>query len=501
MLPRSRADIMVNAATAGGMPVASRVVPNTEQPPSGRQSRDALRQGARIARGVVGVTPDAPDAPSRARRGGAPAAKQDTALAPLAAPNPMAVRALALANVCLFGIHLIGFIWALAADVTLPLTLHETRYESTRLQQFSCAYERYNGSDTICASNSQICALDSPPSASVSPASLLLVDGDAPRDDAFAVVPIADIDGRLGIRIILGAMELTASAFHLVYGLSFLRVAIEGADSQVLRWFAEHGGLPARWIELSITAGLGAFFVAHAVRVFDAYALLGFAVATYAQMYFGLLIEKAMAAGQMDRALQLLYSPVTALLALPALSTLRQVWLDLAVVSCRDSSLNALSCAKSCFGDNVPVAFFVCLLLLLFVLYPTVTLMKVYYASGRGERWGGEVDRVLRRMCALQEMRGLTRPLYWALHGSAQLVLFLLFALGLGWMLAVRRIASDVLWPVVPSVYLRERVATPAPGHLMGALLFGEVAYTVLSTASKLFLLVFFLTALNEDTW
>ena len=240
--------------------------------------------------------------------------------------------------------------------------------------------------------------------------STILVDENmAPRIDTYEVRQF-HFDGRSMTQGILIAIEILTALFHMIYTITFIRIIRESHESTTLSWVIAQGGLPARWIEYSLTASLMSLFIANNANVYDVYALLSILLGTYATMYFGLLIEKNLASGNTERALQALYIPATALFVGFVIPSLRQLWTDLAILLCQNSDENAFTCNKSCFGENVPIPVFIVVLLLFFAAFPLVTLQKIYYVSGKASQWGDRPQEVLRNLCAVDQCRGFTLP-------------------------------------------------------------------------------------------
>lgn len=478
MPTRSRQEIL-NGVSMSAVPVVNEIVVDNNPV----RSRNAMRleqAGGRV-RGVA-----TPSASSKK--------KQTTQTS----PSRLGVQGLIAINALLFGVHLVGLVWVFSSTIERPVTVYETRYKNTTIDDFSCAYEFYNESSVTCPTNHTICS-DPSPDPTVSPQSVLIEAG-ALRPDAYTIVPF-DIDGVGTTRFLLTAIEAVTCLFHGVYTASFIRILLELPHAEVFGWVAEHGGLPGRWIEYSLTASLMSFFIANTANVLDLYALLAFALATYALMYFGMMIEKNLAQGYTDRALQLLYIPSTALFSLTVIPTFRQLWEDIARFSCVDPSQGAFLCEKSCFGENVPIPTFIVVLMILFLVFPLVTLQKIYYISGTYEVWGSDVANFLRTSMCVERSRKLTLPLFWIANGIVQLFLFLAYVLLWGWLLALRRVVSDILWPVLPSIYFKEDTEKPSPERLTTGVIVGEYLYAALSASSKLFLLIFFLLSFAEQDW
>ena len=285
MPTRSRQEIL-NGVSMSAVPVVNEIVVDNNPV----RSRNAMRleqAGGRV-RGVA--TPSASSAKKQPTQTG---------------PSRLGVQGLIAINALLFGVHLVGLVWVFSSTIERPVTVYETRYKNTTIDDFSCAYEFYNESSVTCPTNHTICS-DLSPDPTVSPQSVLIEAG-ALRPDAYTIVPF-DIDG-VGTTRFCSPHEAVTCLFHGVYTALFIRILLELPHAEVFGWVVEHGGLPGRWIEYSLTASPRAFFIANTANALDLYALLAFALATYALMYFGMMIEKNLAQGYTDRVLQLLYIP------------------------------------------------------------------------------------------------------------------------------------------------------------------------------------------------
>ena len=130
-------------------------------------------------------------------------------------------------------------------------------------------------------------------------------------------------------------------------------------------------------------------------------------------------------------------------------------------------------CEKSCFGENVPIPTFIVVLMILFIVFPLVTLQKIYYISGTYEVWGSDAANFLRTSMCVERSRKVTLPLFWIANGIVQLFLFLAYVLLWGWLLALRRVVSDILWPVLPSIYFKEETEKPSPERLTTGVIVG----------------------------
>lgn len=455
----------------------------------GRSRDDIMLQAYGPQRGVVGVTPDTIDPMRRVRPFRSKTAPVEEP--PLPAPG-LPITGLVFFNIILFGVQIVGSIWAISAEITKPTILTEMRYENTTLELQTCAYEKSRN----CTNETSICR-DSSVLDSITNLDRVLVDENMmPRLDNLQI-RIFPYDGAALTQGILIAIAIVTAIFHVVYALTFLRVQKE---PRVFEWIKTQGGLPSRWIEYSLTSSLMSVFISNNAGVYDVNAVIAIALSQYALMYFGLMIEKSLATGHVDRALQILYIPGTALFVGFALPTLRQLWTDIAILSCKNPNENAFTCEKSCFGEEIPIPLFIVVLLLLFATFPLVTLQKIYYISGwatRGDTWSG----ILRRFLFVDETQGVTLPVFWLINAVSQVFLYLSFVLLWGWLRAVRRIVADVLWPVLPTATLAERPVPPTSERLTNGIIIGEYLYATLSVVSKMTLLIFFITSFKDQNW
>lgn len=460
------------------------------------RSREDIRWNAYGPdRGVVGITSAAPDITRMQRRPTDPkSVKKKADDSP--PPSKYLVMGLVFFNVVMFGVHLVGAIWAISSDITKPTYITETRYNNVTLHTQTCAYEASNN----CSNQTSNCEDPSLLDGIVDLKKVLVDDDMALKMENFEIRPF-DFDGAGLTHAILVVIEILTALFHIIYAATFVRVLRELPDSTVFEWVRAQGGLPSRWIEYSFTSSIMSLFIANNANVFDVNALIAIALSTYATMYFGLLIEKNLASGHIDRALQTLYIPGMALFVVFVLPTLRQLWGDIAILSCKNPAENAFACEKTCFGNDVPIPTFIVVLVFLFAAFPLVTLQKIYYISGQASKWGGPPQELLYNFFCVQQTQGLTLPLFWIANGTVQFFLYATFVLLWGWMRALRRVVADIIWPALPIILLQEIPESPPPERLTFGILIGEYLYTTLSVVSKMFLLIFFITSFKDQNW
>lgn len=489
MSKRSRDDIRNHSAQR---PVTVDIVPDSNAYPT--RSREGIRNANTRSQGVLGVTPYAVNAsatqvlyPNRHRT------KTQQNDGPHPPPHKVMIGLIA-AHGLLFGMHFIGAIWAIAATFKRSASFYEMRYKKEALDTYSCAFENYIESDTTCADGTRICGR-SDFDTSIDPQTLL-------RSDTFHMKFFdMDFDSSGVTQVALVLIESIASVFHLIYAVTFLRIFLQLPNVHVFTWCAQHGGIPSRWIEYSLTASLTCVFVANSANVFDAHMLLAILLGTYALMYFGLLIEKTLAQGSVTRALQLVYIPVSALVCLSAIPTARQLWLHLATLSCKKPSAFSLFCEKSCFGEEAPVSLFVAVAALLLALFPQVLLFKIYYIGGDASVWGGAAYTILRKSLFVDSVGAWVVPIFHITNGLVQIVIYLTYVCIWGVGKALVRVFADILWPVLPSVFLEERPVDISQSRLTTGILIGEMMHLSLSAAIRFFVLIFYVMFLSENAW
>ena len=243
-----------------------------------------------------------------------------------------------------------------------------------------------------------------------------------------------------------------------------------------------------------------ALFIGNTSNVFELYALLGFALGTFALMFFGMVIEYVSVNERPAFAIVLLYLPSFALFTFTWLPPIRQIFTDIFKLSCQTwMTDNLFDCTKStCFGAEVPIPTFIFVLLLLFLIFPLIALIKLFIIGGWSKRWFGVVSRCLRTVCFAKQhkvLRIIATVTTYLIHIDA----FLFFVLIYGWVYAIIRVVSDVLWPIFPKSCLEETTVN-ARDRWKGIII-GEYLYATASLTSKLFLLIYFLTTFGQRDW
>ena len=425
---------------------------------------------------------------------------QDTA--PTAVPRPATrsnwLYGLLILNVLLFAGHLAAAVSIGVANIAFPLTVFDTRLTESVVQDFTCAYTNgYDGVDPQC-SNPSSYSPDCDGSITENPFidaenSPLLVSYQLTR---VSIGTDAAEEGRVAVRAILFTIASITCLFHAIYALTWTRL-IWWDDGELKARILTAGGLPSRWYEYAFTASLMSFFVSNGANVFDLNALVAIALGTFALMYFGGMIELLLYQGRHYGALVLMYIPGTALFAAAWLPSLRQVFGDIARLSCVEG-LNLFTCIKTCFGDEVPIFAFVLALMLLFLVFPLITLAKIYYVGGWEAQWTGPTFRLLDRLFCVSEF-----PCTWILYAPVRALLHGLFFLAFaawGAILAVGTVLKDTLWPL-GNAFIQERVDVPDDALKWRAFLRGELMYAIASATSKFFLFIFFLTSFASRNW
>lgn len=441
-------------------------------------------------------------------------------------PSRRWLHTLLALNAVLFVAHLAATIVAASATIAFPVTVFETRISECVRTQFQCLYTSgnvtHNDGKTAdltgeCSDPSPFLAADcgaasddpacggSTTTLTTSASSDLFTDyNNSPLLAVYELAMVslsgdASQDGKAATRGILIAIEAVTAAFHLIYAFVWARLLWWDADDRLTNRLLVAGGLPARWYEYAITASLMSFFISNGANVFDINALLAIALATFALMYIGVAIELMLYQGRRYGALVLLYVPGTALFLAGWLPSLRQAFGDVARLSCvGDGPVNVFTCQKSCFGAEVPIVLFVFILLLLFAVFPLITLTKIYQVGGWEARWTTPTLRVLERLCCVQSV-----PLMQLVHGplraAVHLLFFVAFALW-GGVLAVATVIKDSLWPL-GAPFIDEQTVAADDELKWNALMRGEFMYAIASATSKLFLFIFFMTSFARRDW
>lgn len=443
-----------------------------------------------------------------------PRAANDAPPAPVAPVRPAATASLRLAalNIALALLHATGAGVASRVTFNYALTFFSTRYTNEAIANFTCIYNYGNEAsgarycsdaefsydprcdEALAAYNRTGTSPFTSPSGGPSLLAYELTHftlGDA--EDPYP-------RGVAAARWILVTIEVVTAAFHLLYAAIFLRIYFDAPrTATVLKWLIERGGVPARWVEYSITASLMSFFLANTANVWELYALLSLSLGTYALMYFGMQIEQLLAAGKAESALLLAYVPCSALFAAAWIPPLRQIGTDILKLSCSDwSEPSVFECKeKTCFGEENPIALYVFVLFAFFCTFPLVLLFKIYYAGGYCDRWSRAPIALLRQICLVTFTKGASYPLFAASMGVAHAGLFLAFAALGGWAVALYRLFLIVFWPAFPYVDVSEQTPTT---RLAGGFFLGEALFALASAITKLYLLITFLVLFAART-
>lgn len=420
---------------------------------------------------------------------------------------------LVLFHLLLFGGHTACAVVASGLDIRFPITILETRLRDSTITEFKCIYDFSNDPETnesfcrdpayrsITVTNSCIPTYQSHLNTSYSP---FVSDDNSINLDAYALQRVpssySQASGVAATRWILFTIEVITAVFHIIYAATTLRIGWElsHGGGRTTDFVLSSGGIPARWYEYSFTASLMSFFIGNTANVYDFYALLAFSLGTFALMYFGAVIEHFGANSDPVRSLVYLYVPGTALFALTWLPPIRQLFTDIARLSCSDQSQLYFSCAKTCFGADTPIGTFVIALLALFLVFPLIALYKIYILGGWQQAWHERVRTKLDGFIGIHPspLMAVTKLLVLLLSLAGAFGVFILY----GAFLATRRIVDDIVWPIIPH--------TPVPYNppvsrdiALRAFFFGETAYAAASATSKFFLFIYFATAFAMRDW
>lgn len=412
-------------------------------------------------------------------------------------------------NLVLCVAHLAAAITAATYDIRYPLTVFETRIKAATIDEFACKYEytKDDDGDYYCSDESLVLTRNYSDTGSCTPHLQNETDNIFQNEDGSPQLNIYELrtftlgsnsskavadEGRRATRWFLFTIESVTALFHLVYAVIFVQMRWFDETGAILKRVMVAGGLPCRWYEYAITASLMSFFISNNAAVYDVYALVGIGLATFAAMFFGMLIEFMLYSGRSRVALMLLYIPGFALFAAGWVGSIRQLFTNVADMSCRDDD-DVFSCAKTCFGEQVPIPMFVFVLLLLFVLFPLILLYKIYVVGGWQAKltrpiFGG-FDLVCRRRSLPQSVLRL------AFEGLA----FGVFV-ALGMVVAVYSLLIDCLWPLHPSL-AKEHVEAVDEAVKLSAFWRGELLYALASATSKLFLFIYFMVVFSQREW
>lgn len=421
-------------------------------------------------------------------------------------------------NLLLFGVHTAVVVTTLMADIRFPITVYQTRLRDDVNANFTCIYDfAKRDGERFCTVDAYTASGNSTPTADCES----IVDdfnngvGALPSTDEGGSPLLAaynlerlfgDVDegGARATRYVIVAIEAITALFHLTYAATFVRILRErreGLAATTMEHLLARGGMPGRWHEYALTAGLMSIFISASGNVFDVYALLGAALSTFGLMYIGGMIEHTLAEGLSSTAIVLLYVPGMALFAVTWVPLIRQLWLDVFRISCRTWETDTLfSCAEpTCFGRQVPIAIFVLVLLVLFGCFALIAVGKVYFVGG----WSRPFDELLVeiRRCTTADRTRWVLPVYWLLGSLVQAFGYVGFLLFVGPAVAVGRVLADCLLGVLPYEIARETRCPPTLPIAIHGLYAAETAYAIASATAKLFLAIFFLVSFGSRDW
>lgn len=432
---------------------------------------------------------------------------------------PVGSISLITLNALLFLAHTSIAVVTATTPFNFPVTVFETRLTDDVLTQFQCVFDygRNEDNEYYCTNVEWTQSGTRNATAECTPFMTNYSAGDnvfvAPsggpllqvyRLTRFTLGPLAnaDVDGRHASKWLIFAIEAVTAIFHIVYLIAFVRVyAQDRANAfSLLNKLTRDGGILARWYEYALTASLMSVIIGNTANVFELYALVAFALGTFALMFNGIVIERTLYEGRTQTALLFLYIPGTALFALTWLPLIRQLFTDVLKLIChtwqRDSPL---SCSDyTCFGREMPIPVFVMTLTVLFCLFPIVTLIKVYFVGGYADKWGEPF-----RSCYTSCMCGATRTGRTTVRINMLFTHCALFVVFVVWgaCLATWRLIADILGAMLPFRAFDEPVATPTTEVKRDGLFLGEVLYLLLSATSKIFLAIYFLAAFSQRDW
>lgn len=424
-------------------------------------------------------------------------------------------QALVALNLLLFAAHVAVIVTTVMTEISFPLTIYETRLQNEITRNFTCIYDHgeRDGAklctqpDYVSGYEKDECrsAIDRYTDTGQYPS--VQSDGSGPLRGAYSLQSALSDEaiGTMLAKYCIIAIESITALYHLTYAATFARILSErrrNPTSSTLEHVLARGGMPGRWHEYALTAGLMSLFISSSGNVFDVYALLGSVLATFGLMYVGAMIEHTLAEGLRSTAAMLLFVPGMALFAVTWVPLVRQLWLDVFKISCQTYETDALPflCTKpSCFGLQVPIGIFVMVLLVLFGCFALIAAAKVYYVGGWSRPFDNSIG-ALRAAIGADRARFLL-PVYWAMAFVVQSVGFLLFLFAIGPAVAVWRIVADSLVGVLPSALSRETRCPPRFAIALHGLYAAETAYVIASATSKLFLAIFFLASFSSRDW
>jgi hypothetical protein len=295
----------------------------------------------------------------------------------------------------------------------------------------------------------------------------------------------------------LFSIEIITALFHLIYAGIFARIRWYDPKKYISERVMTAGGVPCRWYEYALTASLMSFFISNGAAVYDIYALLGIGLATFGLTFFGLLIELTLYQGRSRLALMLLYIPGFALFAAGWVGSIRQLFTDVAALSCQDGN-NIFFCTKTCFGERVPIPVFVFVLFLMFFLFPLILINKIYVVGGWQAQWTAPFFRMLDFLCLTRRFPFM-RIVQYPFGLLVNLLCFVAFTFW-GMLLAIATLLTECMWPLKPSLS-KESIRYPDDNLKWSAFWSGELHFALASATSKLFLFIYFMMVFARRNW
>lgn len=392
-----------------------------------------------------------------------------------------------LLNVLLALAHLGTASYVSTVPFKYPLVVTDTRLRNEALLNKTCWFEYAPASGRGCrtAAHTETGNFSKVPAACASVVSYKSRTAEKPGYlSAYHLVRVAssadpNASGRAASKAILITVCVLTTLAHVLYAVTFHYIRRTPARAELC---ARQGGLAARWVEYSLTAPLMSFYVANTSMVFDFNALLAISLGTFSLMYYGAVIERLVGLQQTALALFLLWVAAMPLFVLTCLPPIRALFLDVFKLSCRtwQTSSSRTHCDdRTCFGQQVPIAMFVAVMLLLFCVFPLILLAKMYAVSGFAAR--------------VRNTPGCAVSTYVCLHVLG----FIVFCL-LGPMVACGQ-WLDCVWPFRTPRGSEETLrGVDDPDLLVRVFFWGECLYALASATSKLFLAYFFTRMLSS---
>lgn len=278
-------------------------------------------------------------------------------------------------------LHMILAIVVLSTEFLYPVTVFETRIQKGVQDDFVCVYEEAVVDGTAFCSETP---LDNVPSPECLPAIQRYASNVAPDVDtnqgpwivAYELTQLtSDEDGATLAKGLLLAVTILTSVCDFAKALQIHALKDEPSD-----------GIPLMWREYSITTAFLSLFLAATAQVFELSFLIASALSQFALMYLGQVIEVVSSDGRCDLALMLLWQPGMALLSVVWFPIFRSVS-HLKEVLCTDGPL--FFCERTCFERDYGFQGLTLVAGLIFLLFPMVSLHRIFVLSGTCDRWMG----------------------------------------------------------------------------------------------------------------